>query len=97
MCPLDVSMHWTVTMSIQNYANEMTRYYRFISYHVIIRLSINREQLKYIEILRLSDNRKTKEILTQQKNYKHPRCLYSEIEANAYSMKLDLNEITIKM
>ena len=47
MCPLDVSMHWTVTMSIQNYANEMPRYYRFISYHVIIRLSINREQLKY--------------------------------------------------
>ena len=26
----------------------MTRYYRFILYHVIIRLSINREQLKYI-------------------------------------------------
>ena len=47
MCPLEVSIHWTVTMSIQNYANGMTRYYRFISYHVIIRLSINREQLKY--------------------------------------------------
>ena len=33
-----------------NYANEMTRYYRFISYHVIIRLSINREQLKYLTL-----------------------------------------------
>ena len=27
MCPLDVSMHWTVTMSIQNYANEMQMRY----------------------------------------------------------------------
>ena len=43
--------------------------------------------------MRSSDNRKTKQILTQQKKYKHPRCLYSEIEANAYSLKLDLNEI----
>ena len=55
MCPLDVSMHWTVTMSIQNYANEMTRYYMFISYHVIIRLSINREQLKLTKPTRLSN------------------------------------------
>ena len=43
--------------------------------------------------MRSSDNRKTKQILTQQKKYKHPRCLHSEIESNAYSLKLDLNEI----
>ena len=36
--------------------------------------------------MRSSDNRKTKQILTQQKKYKRPRCLYSEIEANAYSL-----------
>ena len=43
--------------------------------------------------MRSSDNRKTKQTLTQKKKYKHPRCLYSEIEANAYSLKFDLNEI----
>ena len=43
--------------------------------------------------MRSSDNRKTKQILTQQKKYKHPGCLYSKIDANAYSLKLDLNEI----
>ena len=46
--------------------------------------------------MKSNDNRKTKEILTQQKKYKQPRCLYSEIEANAYSLKLDLNEINDK-
>ena len=46
--------------------------------------------------MRLSNNRKSKEILIQQKKYKQPRCLYSEIEANAYSLKLDLNEINDK-
>ena len=43
--------------------------------------------------MRSSDNRKTKQILTQQKKYKHPRCLCSETEANAHSLKLDLNDI----
>ena len=46
--------------------------------------------------MRPNDNQKTKEILTQQNKYKQPRCLYSEIEANAYSLKLDLNEIDDK-
>ena len=54
---------------------------------------IYREMILYRDIMRSSDNRKTKQILTQQKKYKHPRCLYSEIESNAYSLKLDLNEI----
>ena len=54
---------------------------------------IYRQMMLYRDIMRSSDNRKTKQILTQQKKYKHPRCLYSEIEANAYSLKLDLNEI----
>ena len=45
---------------------------------------IYRQMMLYI--MRSSDNRKTKQILTQQKKYKHPRGLYSEIEVNAYSL-----------
>ena len=41
--------------------------------------------------MRSSVNRKTKQILTQQKKYISTQDVY--IEANAYSLKLDLNEI----
>ena len=62
--------------------------YRIIFRQIMIMMSI--------DIMRSSDNGKSKEILIQQMKYKQPRCLYSEIEANAYSLKMDLNEINDK-
>ena len=43
--------------------------------------------------MRSCDNRKTKQILTQQKEHTQPTCLYCEIESNTYSLRLDMNEI----